>query len=92
MRFSAALAVFGLVLLIIQRRSQELVILSLLMVLFSLPALTILFLPAQNFAWRFAFLPHCSPGISWRRAQRSSHAGATAWLGMPLWEWKPSHS
>lgn len=38
-----ALAVFGLVLLIIQRRSQELVILTLLMVLFSLPALSINF-------------------------------------------------
>jgi hypothetical protein len=38
-----ALAVFGLVLLIIQRRSQELVILTLFMVLFSLPALSSLF-------------------------------------------------
>ena len=38
-----ALAVFGLVLLIIQRRSQELVILTLFMVLFSLPALSITF-------------------------------------------------
>jgi hypothetical protein len=38
-----ALAVFGLVLLIIQRRSQELVILTLFMVLFSLPALSATF-------------------------------------------------
>ncbi len=35
-----ALAVFGLVLLIIQRRNQELVIFTLLLVLFSLPALS----------------------------------------------------
>ncbi len=45
----AALAVFGLVLLIIQRRSQELVILSLLMVLFSLPVLTSSFFSRAEF-------------------------------------------
>jgi len=43
-----AIAVFGLVMLIIERRSRELVILTLLMILFSLPALSNSFIPAAN--------------------------------------------
>jgi len=43
-----ALAVFGLIMLIIEHRSHELVMLTLLMVLFSLPTISTRFIPAEE--------------------------------------------